>query len=93
MDIQQHIKKLTPEAYQRLCFAVETGKWPEGVALSAAQRDHAMQVIMLYQARFNQQAEHMTVAVGGELKIKTKRELQQELTYSTAQQIPLRQQK
>lgn len=33
MDTQQLINAITPEAYQRLLYAVETGKWPEGTPL------------------------------------------------------------
>ncbi len=29
MDANQLIDAITPEAYERLVFAVETGKWPE----------------------------------------------------------------
>ena len=34
MDANQLIDAITPEAYERLVFAVETGKWPEGTPLS-----------------------------------------------------------
>ncbi|MEZ8141763.1 hypothetical protein A1OO_04825 [Enterovibrio norvegicus FF-33] len=78
MDIEQLLSSITPEAYDRLSFAVETGKWPEGTPLSQEQRDHAMQVVMLYQSRHNTEPQHMTVAAGGDITLKSKSALQRE---------------
>ncbi len=64
MDANQLIDAITPEAYDRLVFAVETGKWPEGTLLSQEQRDYCMQAVMLYQSKHNLNADHMTVGVG-----------------------------
>ncbi|PAS05015.1 YeaC family protein [Vibrio cholerae] len=75
MDTQQLINAITPEAYQRLLYAVETGKWPEGIPLSQQQRDSCMQAVMLYQSKHNTQADHMSVGVGGEVVFKSKAEL------------------
>lgn len=75
MDTQQLINAITPEAYQRLLYAVETGKWPEGTPLSQQQRDSCMQAVMLYQSKHNIQADHMSVGVGGEVVFKSKAEL------------------
>ncbi|HGF7183785.1 TPA: YeaC family protein [Vibrio cholerae] len=75
MDTQQLINAITPEAYQRLLYAVETGKWPEGTSLSQQQRDSCMQAVMLYQSKHNTQADHMSVGVGGEVVFKSKAEL------------------
>ncbi|WP_337913080.1 YeaC family protein [Vibrio cholerae] len=75
MDPQQLINAITPEAYQRLLYAVETGKWPEGTPLSQQQRDSCMQAVMLYQSKHNTQADHMSVGVGGEVVFKSKAEL------------------
>ncbi|EOW9228970.1 YeaC family protein [Vibrio cholerae] len=75
MDTQQLINAITPEAYQRLLYAVETGKWPEGTLLSQQQRDSCMQAVMLYQSKHNTQADHMSVGVGGEVVFKSKAEL------------------
>lgn len=75
MDTHQLVDAITPEAYQRLLFAVETGKWPEGIPLSQSQRDSCMQAVMLYQSRHNVEADHMSIGVGGEMVLKSKREL------------------
>ncbi|EGU38112.1 hypothetical protein VII00023_19289 [Vibrio ichthyoenteri ATCC 700023] len=78
MDAEQLVNAITPEAYQRLLFAVETGKWPEGTTLTQQQRDSCMQAVMLYQAKYNQEAQHMTVAQGGEISFKSKAELKKQ---------------
>tara|TARA_Y100001956_G_scaffold46591_1_gene45289 strand:- start:366 stop:647 length:282 start_codon:yes stop_codon:yes gene_type:complete len=78
MDAEQLINAITPEAYERLLFAVETGKWPEGNALSQQQRDSCMQAVMLYQSKHNSEAQHMTVAQGGEISFKSKSELKKQ---------------
>ncbi|WCE30659.1 YeaC family protein [Vibrio sp. SCSIO 43137] len=75
MNTEQLVRAITPEAYERLLYAVETGKWPDGTALSQEQRDSCMQAVMLYQSKHNTEAEHMTVAAGGEISFKSKSEL------------------
>ena len=37
MNLDDIINSMTPEVYQRLSTAVELGKWPDGVALTAEQ--------------------------------------------------------
>ncbi len=75
MDANQLVDAITPEAYERLLYAVETGKWPEGTALSQEQRDSCMQAVMLFQSKHNKNADHMSVGVGGEMVFKSKAEL------------------
>ena len=78
MAAEQLINAITPEAYERLLYAVETGKWPEGTPLSQEQRDSCMQAVMLYQSKHNAEAQHMTVAQGGEISFKSKAELKKQ---------------
>jgi uncharacterized protein YeaC (DUF1315 family) len=80
MDIEQLIGVVTPEIYQRLRTAVELGKWPDGVALTEEQKEHTMQVVMLYQSRHNHNAQHMTVGVDGQIVSKSKQELKQQFS-------------
>ncbi|GAK17486.1 hypothetical protein JCM19053_2432 [Vibrio sp. JCM 19053] len=75
MDAEQLLQAMTPEVYDRLVYAVETGRWPEGTTLSKEQRDSCMQAVMLYQSKHNTDAQHMTVAAGGEISFKSKQEL------------------
>lgn len=75
MDINQLLSKITPEEIDRLNYAVETGRGPEGQYLTEEQRDSAMQIVMLYQSRHNINAQHMTVGQGGMITVKSKKEL------------------
>ncbi|MPW35442.1 YeaC family protein [Vibrio sp. B1Z05] len=77
-SVQQMVDAITPQAYQRLTFAVETGRWPEGTILSEEQRAYCQQAIMLYQSKYNIDAQHMTVAAGGEISFKSKSELKRQ---------------
>ncbi len=78
MNTEQLINAITPQAYERLQYAVETGKWPEGTPLTKQQRNACMQAVMLYQSKHNTKPEHMSVAAGGEIKFKSKAELKSE---------------
>lgn len=48
MNIDDMINTMTPEVYQRLVTAVELGKWPDGVALTAEQKENSLQLVMLW---------------------------------------------
>ncbi len=78
MNVEQLVNAITPEAYERLLYAIETGKWPEGTVLTQEQRDSCMQAVMLYQSKHNAEAQHMTVAQGGEMSFKSKAELKKQ---------------
>lgn len=52
MDFQQIINAMTPEVYRNLKRAVEIGKWPDGRALTAEQRELSMQAVIVYEAKF-----------------------------------------
>lgn len=80
MDAEQLLNAMNPEVYERLTYAVETGKWPEGTALTQEQRDSCMQAVMLYQSKHNVEAQHMTVAAGGDISFKSKAELKKQFT-------------
>ena len=66
---------LTPEVYQRLATAVELGKWPDGVALTDEQKENCLQLVMLWQARYNVDAQHMTIDTNGQMVMKSKQQL------------------
>lgn len=82
MDIEQIIESMTPEVYQRLATAVELGKWPDGVALTPEQKENSLQLVMLWQARHNVQAQHMTIDTNGQMVMKSKQELKVEFGIS-----------
>ncbi|MDG3088673.1 DUF1315 family protein [Vibrio hannami] len=85
MEVEQLIASITPEAYERLQYAVETGRWPEGTELTQEQRDYCMQAVMLYQSKHNDNAEHMSVEKGGEIKFKSKAELKRDFSPEQAE--------
>ena len=78
MEIRELVDVMTPAIYQRLALAVELGKWPDGVRLTDQQKEHSLQVVMLYQARHNVDAQHMTVGTDGQIVTKSKQELKQQ---------------
>ncbi len=80
MEINELIGVMTPEIYQRLALAVELGKWPDGVKLTPEQKEYSLQAVMLYQARHNVDAQHMTVGTDGQIVTKSKQELKQQFS-------------
>ena len=78
MEIERIIDGMTPEVYQRLATAVELGKWPDGVALTAEQKENSLQLVMLWQARHNVEAQHMTIDTNGQMVMKSKQQLKVE---------------
>ncbi|WP_116299789.1 YeaC family protein [Klebsiella aerogenes] len=78
MDIEQIIASMTPELYQRLATAVELGKWLDGVALTPEQKENSMQLVMLWQARNNTDAQHMTIDTNGQMVMKSKQQLKED---------------
>ncbi|PWC20752.1 DUF1315 domain-containing protein [Brenneria roseae subsp. roseae] len=84
MQLDDLIEAMTPEIYQRLATAVELGKWPDGVALSAEQKENCLQMVMMWQARHNEQAEHMTIGTNGEIVMKSKQQLKQQFNDDAA---------
>lgn len=78
MNVDELVNSLTPEVYQRLATAVELGKWPDGVALTPAQKENSLQLVMLWQARHNTDAQHMTIDTNGQMVMKSKQQLKED---------------
>ncbi|MDV5356317.1 YeaC family protein [Kosakonia sp. SMBL-WEM22] len=78
MNIDEIVSNMTPEIYKRLSTAVELGKWPDGVALTPEQKENSLQLVMLWQARNNVQAQHMTIDTNGQMVMKSKQQLKEE---------------
>lgn len=78
MEINELVASMTPEVYERLATAVETGKWPDGVALTPEQKENSLQLVMLWQARHNTEAQHMTIDTNGQVVMKSKQQLKEE---------------
>lgn len=78
MQLDEMIEAMTPEVYERLVTAVETGKWADGVPLTSEQKENSLQLVLLWQARHNENPQHMSVGKGGEMVMKTKKQLKEE---------------
>ena len=78
MEIAQIVENMTEDVYQRLATAVELGKWPDGVALTQAQKETCLQLVMLWQARYNNDAQHMTIDTRGQMVMKSKQQLKED---------------
>jgi uncharacterized protein YeaC (DUF1315 family) len=48
MDYRKTIEEMPVETYERLRTGLELGKWPDGKALTAQQREHAMQAVIAW---------------------------------------------
>lgn len=83
MNLIQVVENLSPELYQRLKHAVETGKWPEGTAVDDEQLQSAMQIVMAYQAKVLQSEEIMTVGKDGQIVEKSKQDLKKQFSTSS----------
>ncbi|GDY27409.1 MULTISPECIES: YeaC family protein [unclassified Agarivorans] len=78
MDVEKLLAAMSPDIYQNMLSAVETGRWPDGNKLTDEQRDHTQQMVILYQAKHNHQPQHFTVGTDGELVMKSKQELKRQ---------------
>lgn len=50
-DFHAVIGQLTPEIYENMKKAVETGRWPDGRSVSDEQRAICMQAVIAWEAR------------------------------------------
>ncbi|STI46917.1 methionine sulfoxide reductase B [Escherichia coli] len=82
MNLDDIINSMTLEVYQRLSTAVELGKWPDGVALTVEQKENCLQLVMLWQARNNTEAQHMTIDTNGQMVMKSKQQLKEDFGIS-----------
>lgn len=59
-----------------------TGKWPDGVTLTEEQKENCLQLVMLWQARHNTEAQHMTIDTNGQMVMKSKQQLKEDFGIS-----------
>lgn len=57
MNFNELLDGITPDIYRNLKRAVEIGKWPDGRALTAEQRELSMQAVIAWELR-NDVPEH-----------------------------------
>lgn len=75
MNINELVKNITPEVYENLRGAVETGKWPDGASLTQEQKDNSLQLVMAYQSKVLKSTEHFSVGADGNIVNRNKNEL------------------
>jgi uncharacterized protein YeaC (DUF1315 family) len=78
MNLEQMLANITPDVYENLKYAVETGKWQNGQVVTQEQRDNALQLVMAYQAKIEQSNQQFTIGSDGQMVMKSKRELKRE---------------
>ncbi|WP_257267056.1 YeaC family protein [Endozoicomonas sp. ONNA2] len=49
MQLDAFLAKMTPAIHQALKQALELGKWPDGRAMSEAERDASLQAVIVYE--------------------------------------------
>ena len=85
--LTDYAKSISPELYQRIQQAVETGKWLDGEKLTEQQKAHSLQLLMAYQSQFNAQPEHFTIAQGGEIHMESKKKLKSQFSESALSDV------
>ncbi|PIJ51734.1 hypothetical protein BL250_03845 [Erwinia sp. OLTSP20] len=90
MSLEAMIASMTPEVYQRLVTAVETGKWADGVALTEEQKAHSLQLVLLWQSRNNHDPQHMSIGRDGQIVTKSKQQLKKEFGISDSEVTTLK---
>jgi len=83
MNIDQMLASVTPEVFENLKYAVETGKWQNGQRLTTEQRENSLQLVLAYQAKVEKSNQQFTIGEDGEMVMKSKRELQREFLPET----------
>lgn len=78
MNLEQMLANITPDVYENLKYAAETGKWQNGQVVTQEQRENALQIVMAYQAKIEQSNEQFTIGSDGQMVMKSKRELKRE---------------
>ncbi len=73
------VQGLTPETYEKLKSAVEIGKWEDGTSLTEEQRESSLQLVLAYQALVLDSNEPFTIAGDGQMVMKSKKELREEI--------------
>ncbi|WP_438862537.1 YeaC family protein [Neptunicella sp.] len=89
MSMQTLVNAMSPEIYQRLLQAVETGKWPDGTVLNEEQRENSLQAVMLYQAKVLKSDEHMSIGEDGQIVQKSRQQLKQDMAQQAYNSNPI----
>lgn len=83
MNADALVASMSPEIYQKLSTAVETGKWLDGLPITEEQRETCMQAVMIYQAKILKPDQHMTISEDGEVIHKSRQQLKNEMSQNS----------
>lgn len=84
MDFHSLVAAMSDETYQKLVEAVATKRWADGQLLSDEQHAQTMQLVMAYQAKILRSDEPFTIGADGQMVIKSKAEMKQQLPVQSA---------
>ena len=77
-SIETLIDNLSHEHYLNLKQAIETGRWHTGEKLTLIQRQSAIQALLLYEVKYCDNQEHLTVNKEGHINMLSKDELKKQ---------------
>lgn len=80
MQFDELLASITPDTFERLVAAVETGRWPDGVKLTDEQRENTIQLVMAYQAKYCPSDEPFRIGADGLLVTRSKQEMRQQVS-------------
>ncbi|MFN6970818.1 MAG: YeaC family protein [Rheinheimera sp.] len=95
MDFYSLVSAMSADTYQKLVEAVATKRWADGTLLSDEQHAQSMQLVMAYQAKVLRSDEPFTIGIDGQMVVKSKAEMKQQLDAvstdlnSASQAVPL----
>lgn len=84
MDFNSLVSAMSADTYQNLVEAVATKRWADGTLLSDQQHAHSMQLVMAYQAKILRSDEPFTIGIDGQMVVKSKAEMKQQLDAASA---------
>lgn len=84
MDFFSLVSAMSADTYQNLVEAVATKRWADGTLLSDQQHAHSMQLVMAYQAKILRSDEPFTIGTDGQMVVKSKAEMKQQLDAAPA---------
>jgi uncharacterized protein YeaC (DUF1315 family) len=79
MNFNSLVSAMSAETYQKLVDAVATKRWADGTLLSDDQHAQTMQLVMAYQAKVLRSDEPFTIGTDGQMVVKSKAEMKQQL--------------
>ncbi len=82
MDFHSLVAAMSDETYQKLVDAVATRRWADGQLLTDDQHAQTMQLVMAYQAKVLRSEEPFTIGADGQMVLKSKAEMKQQLSTS-----------